>query len=48
MNNVIEVDISTRMVKVKEIEEDLIREHIGGSGLGVRILWDREAYRDRS
>ena len=44
MNRVIDVNLSTRAVDVIEMGEDILRQFIGGSGLGAKILWDRKAY----
>ena len=44
MNRVIDVNLTTRKVDVIETGEDILRQYIGGSGLGAKILWDRKAY----
>jgi aldehyde:ferredoxin oxidoreductase len=37
----LEVDLSTKDVKVVKIDRSVMRKYIGGRGLAVKILWDR-------
>ena len=39
-NKLVKVDLSNGQVTREEIPEEYIREYIGGSSLGVRLLWD--------
>jgi len=34
------IDLTTSAVETGQVPEEYIREYIGGSGLGVRLLWD--------
>ncbi|MEM2341625.1 MAG: aldehyde ferredoxin oxidoreductase C-terminal domain-containing protein [Candidatus Bathyarchaeia archaeon] len=38
---ILEVDLSSGNIKEVKISEDVLRQYIGGRGLGVKILWDR-------
>ncbi|MEM2455154.1 MAG: aldehyde ferredoxin oxidoreductase N-terminal domain-containing protein, partial [Candidatus Bathyarchaeia archaeon] len=37
----LEVDLSTGNIKETKIDEDILRQYIGGRGLAAKILWDR-------
>ena len=39
----LDIDLSTGSSVSTVINEEVLRRHIGGSGLGVRLLLDREA-----
>ncbi|MEM2820537.1 MAG: aldehyde ferredoxin oxidoreductase N-terminal domain-containing protein, partial [Candidatus Bathyarchaeia archaeon] len=38
---ILEVDLSTGNIKEIRIEEEILRQYIGGRGLAAKILWDR-------
>jgi len=38
---ILDIDLSSGSIKTIEIEEDILRQYIGGRGLAVKILWDR-------
>jgi len=38
---ILEVNLSTEKIKIKEIPKDLINNYIGGKGVGARILYDQ-------
>jgi len=44
MNQIINVDLTARKIDISEFEEDILKNFIGGSGLGVKILWDKKAF----
>ncbi|MEM2428288.1 MAG: aldehyde ferredoxin oxidoreductase N-terminal domain-containing protein, partial [Candidatus Bathyarchaeia archaeon] len=37
----LEVDLSTKNVKITKVDRSVMRRYIGGRGLGVKLLWDR-------
>ncbi len=39
-NRLVEIDLSSRRKDIKEIGTEVLRNYIGGSGLGARILYD--------
>ena len=41
----LDIDLTTGSFVSNVIDEEVLRHHIGGSGLGVRLLLDREAHR---
>ncbi len=47
MSNVklLEVDLSSRSTRTKEINEELQMKHLGGSGLAAKLLYDERAYK---
>jgi len=44
MKQILKVDLSSRKTEVLEIDDDLRRKFVGGSGLGTKLLWDLGAY----
>jgi len=44
MNRIIDVDLSARKVDLIELPEEDLKNYIGGSGLGAKVLWDRRGY----
>jgi len=38
--SLLKVDLSSGTISVERIPEDFVRDYIGASGLGVRLLWD--------
>lgn len=38
---ILEIDLSTQNISIKEIEPDIYKKFIGGSGLGAHILFER-------
>ena len=41
MGRILEIDLSVPIIRTESLQESLLRGHIGGSGLGARILYDR-------
>jgi len=37
----LDIDLSSGSIKTVKIEEEILRQYIGGRGLAVKILWDR-------
>jgi aldehyde:ferredoxin oxidoreductase len=37
----LEVDLSERKIRETKIDEDILKDYVGGRGLAVKILWDR-------
>ncbi|MEM3508695.1 MAG: aldehyde ferredoxin oxidoreductase N-terminal domain-containing protein, partial [Nitrososphaerota archaeon] len=37
----IEVDLSNEKISIEKIDEQILREYIGGRALASKILWDR-------
>ncbi|UCD72454.1 MAG: hypothetical protein JSW70_05605, partial [Syntrophobacterales bacterium] len=40
IGKILDVDLSTKRVAVVDLEEEIVRDFIGGTGLGVKILYD--------
>jgi len=38
---ILDIDLSSGSIKTVKIEEEILRQYIGGRGLAVKILWDR-------
>jgi len=38
---ILDIDLSSGSIKIIRIEEEILRQYIGGRGLAVKILWDR-------
>ncbi|MBW2305679.1 MAG: aldehyde ferredoxin oxidoreductase family protein [Deltaproteobacteria bacterium] len=45
MNRIVEVNLTKRTTEVVQLDDEIRKKFIGGSGLGAKILWDSEAYR---
>jgi aldehyde:ferredoxin oxidoreductase len=42
MNRVLFVDLSRRTVREEPADEEICRQFLGGYGIGVRLIWDRQ------
>ena len=40
MGKLLRIDLSTKQIEIEEVEEDVARKYIGGSGLGAKILFE--------
>jgi len=38
---ILDIDLSSGSIKTVKLEEEILRQYIGGRGLAVKILWDR-------
>ena len=38
---ILDIDLSSGSIKTIKLEEEILRQYIGGRGLAVKILWDR-------
>ena len=43
-NRIIDVDLTTRKVEFIELPEEILKNYIGGSGIGTKLLWDHRGY----
>ena len=44
MGKILEIDLTHRTVRELKLGDKLCKEYIGGSGIGIKILWDRKIY----
>ena len=40
LNKVLRVDLSSRQIKAEPLREDLVEKYVGGTGIGVRLLYE--------
>jgi len=40
-NKFLEIDVKTKISKIFDIDETLVKKYLGGKGLGLKILYDR-------